>query len=252
MGFHYQPSMQVTDSMKYLLALLIWWGTPPVLPQGTAPAPEHTAWNTLLKEFVNEKGDVAYARFKTKEKELNAYLDYLGENAPATNWTQNETLAYYINMYNAATVALILENYPVKSIKDIWRPWGQDRLMVGDKTLSLGDIEHRILRKMNEPRIHFAINCASFSCPKLKNEAYTAARMEAQLQEATEDFINDTTKNILTPNALQLSAIFKWYKGDFMEKRPLIAYIQPYTRVPLSPDAKISYLPYDWNLNEIR
>ena len=242
--------MQVTDSMKYLIALLIWWGTPPVIPNGTAPAPKHTAWNILLKEFVNEKGDVAYARFKTKEKGLNNYLDYLGKNAPATNWSHNETLAYYINLYNAATVALILENYPIKSIKDIWRPWGQDRVKVGDKTISLGDIEHKILRKMNEPRIHFAINCASFSCPKLVNEAYTADKMEKQLQAATFNFINDPSKNKITENSLELSAIFKWYKSDFTEKRSLITYLQPYTKITLKEDAKISYVSYDWQLNE--
>ncbi len=242
--------MQVTDSMKYILALLIWWGTPPVIPEGTAPAPKHTAWNILLKEFVNKKGDVAYARFKTKEKELNDYLDYLGENAPATNWTHNETLAYYINMYNAATVALILENYPIKSIKDIWRPWGQNRVKVGDKTISLGDIEHKILRKMNEPRIHFAINCASFSCPKLVNEAYTPDKMEKQLQAATFNFINDPGKNKITENSLELSAIFKWYKSDFTEKRSLITYLQPYTKISLKKDAKITYVSYDWQLNE--
>ena len=242
--------MQVTDSMKYLIALLIWWGTPPVIPNGTAPAPKHTAWNILLKEFVNEKGDVAYARFKTKEKELNNYLDYLSKNSPATNWSHNETLAYYINLYNAATVALILENYPIKSIKDIWRPWGQDRVKVGDKTISLGDIEHKILRKMNEPRIHFAINCASFSCPKLVNEAYTPDKMEKQLQAATFNFINDPSKNKITKNSLELSAIFKWYKSDFTEKRSLITYLQPYTKITLKEDAKISYVSYDWQLNE--
>jgi hypothetical protein len=121
---------------------------------------------------------------------------------------------------------------------------------VGDKTISLGDIEHKILRKMNEPRIHFAINCASFSCPKLVNEAYTADKMEKQLQAATFNFTNDPSKNKITENSLELSAIFKWYKSDFTEKRSLITYLQPYTKITLKEDARISYVSYDWQLNE--
>ena len=103
---------------------------------------------------------------------------------------------------------------------------------------------------MNEPRIHFAINCASFSCPKLVNEAYTADKMEKQLQAATFNFINDPSKNKITENSLELSAIFKWYKSDFTEKRSLITYLQPYKKISLKEDAKISYVSYDWQLNE--
>lgn len=244
--------MQVAESIKYIISFLLWWNANPVAPAGTGAAPDHSAWEVLLQEYVNDNGDVAYARFKTHEKELTQYLDYLAENAPATTWTRNETLAYYINLYNAATVALILKHYPTESIRDIWRPWGQEWARIGDKTISLGDIEHKILRKMNEPRIHFAINCASFSCPKLKNKAYTAEKLEAQLHSATEDFINDPTRNILSSNALQLSAIFKWYKGDFTGKNTLINYIQPYSRITIAADAKITYLSYDWRLNESR
>jgi len=244
--------MQVSFIMKYLILFLAWWNANPVVPVGTGSAPSHSAWEELLQEFVNDKGDVAYARFKTRENELTQYLDYLADNTPSTTWTRNETLVYYINIYNAATVALILEHYPTESIRDIWRPWGQECVRIGDKTISLGDIEHKILRKMNEPRIHFAINCASFSCPKLKNEAYTADKLEAQLHSATLDFINDPRRNILSPNKLELSAIFKWYKGDFTGKNTLINYIKPYTKLELAASAKITYLSYDWRLNESR
>lgn len=244
--------MQVSFIMKYLILFLVWSNLHPIVPLDAGASPDHSAWDQLLQEFVNDKGDVAYARFKTRENELTRYLDYLAEHAPASTWTRNETLAYYINMYNAATVALILKHYPTESIRDIRRPWRQDRVRIGDKTISLGDIEHKILRKMNEPRIHFAINCASFSCPKLKNEAYTTDKLETQLHSATVDFINDPTKNILSSGSLQLSAIFKWYKTDFMGKNTLINYIQPYTKIELARDAKITYLSYDWRLNESR
>ncbi|NNG08875.1 MAG: DUF547 domain-containing protein [Arenibacter sp.] len=244
--------MQVSFIMKYLILFMVWWNANPIIPVAAGSAPDHSAWQQLLQEFVNDKGDVAYARFKIRENELTRYMDYLADHAPAATWTRNETLAYYINLYNAATIALILEHYPTESIRDIWRPWGQNSVRVGDKTISLGDIEHKILRKMNEPRIHFAINCASFSCPKLRSEAYKADKLEAQLHAATVDFINDPTRNILSRNKLELSAIFKWYKIDFTGKNTLINYIQKYTKLRLAADAKITYLSYDWRLNESR
>ena len=103
---------------------------------------------------------------------------------------------------------------------------------------------------MNEPRIHFAINCASFSCPKLSNEAFTSSKIEEQLEEATSSFINDQTKNKITATPVELSKIFKWYKGDFTEKNSLIDYINKYADKEISKDSEIDYLTYDWRLNE--
>ena len=107
----------------------------------------------------------------------------LSENEPTEVWSVQELLAYYINTYNAYTVNLILDNYPLKSIKDISGPWTKAIIPIGDNKLSLGGLENGILRKMNEPRIHFAINCASYSCPKLLNEAFTASRIDEQLEQ---------------------------------------------------------------------
>jgi len=237
--------------MKYAIVLFIAASSLLDPVPGSQELPKHDLWHTLLQAFVTEKGVVDYAGFRQKEQDLRAYLAYLGMHPPAEHWPNEAKLAYYINLYNAGTVALILENYPVKSIRDIKRPWGKNRLQVGNDSLSLAKIENGILRKMQEPRIHFAINCASFSCPKLSNEAYTAARLEEQLQEATMDFINDATKNKLSTGRATLSAIFKWYKSDFTEKGSLIEYLRPYTKIALTSDTKISYLPYDWSLNEI-
>ncbi|MBT8315409.1 MAG: DUF547 domain-containing protein, partial [Maribacter sp.] len=183
---------------------------------------------------------------------LKDYLDYLAKNPISATASKEERLAYYINLYNAGTVQLILENYPLESIKDIFRPWGKDRVKIGDYTYSLGEIEHDVLRKMNEPRIHFAINCASFSCPKLLNEAFTASNVEQLLDKATYDFINDPSKNILSHNAIELSKIFKWYKGDFTEGNTLIDYLNKYSDIDISNDSEIHYLTYDWRLNEKR
>ncbi|WKX77565.1 DUF547 domain-containing protein [Zobellia laminariae] len=174
----------------------------------------------------------------------------MGNTSPSDIWSKEEALAYYINLYNAATVQLILNNYPTKSIKDIKDPWGKEWVRIGSETFSLGDIEHKILRKMNEPRIHFAINCASFSCPKLLNEAYTSEKIEDQLQQASEDFVNDPTRNIISKEKLQLSNIFKWYKKDFTENGSLIDYIKTYSQKDIDPKADIKYVTYDWSLNE--
>ncbi len=217
-----------------------------------AKIPSHTAWDQLLKRYVDNAGNVDYKSFKNSSAELSAYLDVLAKNKPKSDWSKNEKLAYYINLYNAATVKLILDNYPTKSIKDISRPWGKDIVKIGDDLVSLGHIEHKILRKMNEPRIHFAINCASYSCPKLVNKAFTASGMSAQLEAATKDFVNDTTRNQFSASEAKLSEIFKWYKGDFTDKGSLKDYINNYLSTPMTASTKIKYLKYDWNLNEKR
>tara|TARA_R110000868_G_scaffold125037_4_gene330420 strand:- start:11037 stop:11768 length:732 start_codon:yes stop_codon:yes gene_type:complete len=214
--------------------------------------PEHIAWNNLLQKHVDQEGNVNYTAFQKDVKSLESYLDVLALNSPRDNWSRQEKLAYYINLYNAATVKLILDNYPTESIKDIRNPWDKEWVKIGAKTYSLGQIEHKILRKMSEPRIHFAINCASYSCPKLLNEAYTSANLETQLRKATFDFINDPKRNKITIDKLQLSHIFKWYKSDFTENASLIDYIAPYTKIKMKPNAKINYLEYNWNLNEIK
>ena len=237
--------------MKYAIVLFVVASSLIDPVPGSQELPKHDVWHSLLQAYVNKSGIVNYAGFRQQEQHLQAYLSYLGKHPPKEHWSHEAKLAYYINLYNAGTVALILEYYPVNSIKDIKRPWGKNRLQVGKDSLSLGKIENEILRKMHEPRIHFAINCASYSCPKLRNEAYTAARLEEQLQEATIDFINDPAKNVLSPNRAALSPIFKWFKADFTEKGSLIEFLRPYTKVALTSNTKISYQPYDWSLNEI-
>jgi len=213
---------------------------------------DHDDWNALLSKHVDLEGNVDYAAFVKDIGKLEAYLDHLNKNAPNEKWSKNEKFAYYINLYNAATVKLIIDNYPLKSIKDISSPWDKKWVLVGGKKLSLGNIEHEILRKMDEPRIHFAINCASYSCPKLINQAFLPETMEAQLETATMDFVNDSSRNKISENKIQLSNIFKWYKGDFTDNGTLIDYLNRYSKTKANKKAKVSYLTYDWGLNESR
>ncbi len=221
------------------------------ISQDSDPVLDHSTWNTLLKKHVKADGMVDYKGFKKDRAELDKYLKMLSSQEPSEDWGVNELLAYYINLYNAYTVDLILRNYPVKSIKDINSPWTSEFVKVGDTKISLAGIENSILRKMNEPRIHFAINCASISCPKLLNEAYTADKMEKQLERVTREFIN-SDKNEISANAAKLSSIFDWYEKDFKEKGSVIDYINQYSNTKINSGASISYKEYNWDLNEAK
>ena len=212
---------------------------------------DHKDWNELVQKYVDENGFVNYEGFKKDQEQLINYINYLSITVPNDSWSIQEQLAYYINLYNAATVRLILDNYPIESIKEISKPWGLTVIILGDESFSLGDIEHNILRKMNEPRIHFAINCASYSCPNLLNEAYTASTIEEQLERVSFSFINGD-KNDLSSKNPQLSKIFKWYKNDFLfeGKKDLFGFINQYSDIKIEKGADIDYKDYNWDLNE--
>ena len=211
---------------------------------------DHNAWDTLLKKYVADNGDVDYKGFKKDTEVLNSYIFYLSTQIPSEQWSKQEKLAYFINLYNANTVKLIIDNYHIKSIKDISSPWTKNRIKIWDNNYSLSDIENDILRKMNEPRIHFAINCASKSCPKLLNIAFTAENVDSLLEQAAKDFINNPEKNRISENRIQLSKIFKWYKEDFTKNGNLIDYINQYSMVKIQQDVDVSYMEYDWSLNK--
>ncbi|MEH1006147.1 DUF547 domain-containing protein [Winogradskyella sp. ECml5-4] len=211
---------------------------------------DHTIFNALLKKYVSENGNVNYKGLKAESKTLQRYIDLLKLYQPNDDWTKNDKLAYWINAYNALTIDLILRNYPTKSIKDIKDPWDQRLWKLGDTWQNLNDIEHKILRKMNEPRIHFAIVCASVSCPKLQNTAFTASNLDAQLTHATKEFLADTSKNELSKDNIKISKIFKWFKKDFEQDGSLIDFLNQYSDITISESAKKSYTDYNWNLND--
>ena len=224
----------------------------PITNEQNCASLDHNIWDRLLNSFVDDNGNVNYIGFKKESGTLNRYLEQLGSNTVNEDWSREKKLTYYINLYNAATVKLILDNYPLASITDIPKPWDKKCIKYGGELISLGEIEHKILRKMNEPRIHFAINCASFSCPKLLNAAYTEDKLDKQLDMAAKDFINDPSRNIISENKVQLSRIFKWYKKDFEKNGSLISYLNQYLKSSISPDTKIEYIKYNWSLNEIK
>jgi hypothetical protein len=219
----------------------------------------HKGWNTLLNKHVDEAGNVDYKGFKSEEKALNEYLTVLSKNHPDNSWKRNDRLAFWINAYNAFTVKLIVKNYPVKSIKDLGgsiykvnTPWDIKFIKIGEEVYDLNNIEHGMIRKeFSDPRIHFAVNCASVSCPKLRNEAYVGTTIDQQLEDQAKYFINNKVKNqIKSTKKAKLSKIFRWYKGDFISSgMSVVEYINQYADVKLEADAKIEFLDYDWDLN---
>lgn len=210
---------------------------------------DYSTWDGLLKKYVDDDGNVDYKNFRKEIGLLNSYLEHQTKNPISEYDTKESKLVYYINLYNAATVKLILDNYPLGSIKDLKGPWNRQVVTIRNKQLSLGDIEHNILRKMDEPRIHFAINCASYSCPKLLNEAFTVEKLEELLEKSTRNFVNDPKRNVIKKDKAKLSQIFKWYKKDFTDKMSLNEYLNQYSTIKMTNETSIEYINYDWSLN---
>jgi hypothetical protein len=210
----------------------------------------HSDWNVLLQQHVSEKGNVNYKGFKKDELKLKSYLTSLSKDMPNDSWSKDGKMAYWINAYNAFTIQLITNNYPISSIKDIENPWDIEFINLGDKTFSLNEIEHEILRKMNDPRIHFGIVCASVSCPKLQNAAFEVSNLDSKLNSATKEILADPMRNNLTENSIEISKIFKWFAKDFKNEGSLIDFLNKYAEITISQNAKKSYKDYDWNLNE--
>jgi hypothetical protein len=213
---------------------------------------QNSLFNNLLQAHVTKDGIVDYASFNNKK--LNTYLSYLEKTTPKVFWSDNRQKAFWINAYNAYTIKIILENYPVKSIKDIKENgktvWKIPFAKVGGKTYTLDDIEHKILlKKLFDPRIHVGLNCAANSCPKLENVAFTERNIEATLENLMTAFINDMTSNKITKHNIQISSIFDWFQKDFTRSNTLIGYLNTYSKTKINSDSEISYLKYDWSLN---
>ncbi|MCB0633939.1 MAG: DUF547 domain-containing protein [Lewinella sp.] len=220
----------------------------------------HAVFDSLLRQHVSEAGWVDYQGFIRDSSKFKDYLQLLSQNYPNDrNWSKNEQIAYWINAYNAFTIKLIMDHYPVASIKDIKNGipfvntvWDIKFINIEGAEYDLNNIEHGILRpKYQEPRIHFAVNCASISCPKLQRFAYTGTKLDEQLDKAARDFINDSAKNKLSPDKVQLSKILNWYWGDFKDQYDSrIELINKYAESKVNTDAEVEFLEYDWGLND--
>lgn len=222
----------------------------------------HDLWEELLQKHVTDKGCVNYKGFINDSSSFNTYLGLLKNNHPNdNNWSKNEQKAFWINAYNAFTIKLIVDNYPVNSIKDIGgsiyrvnTPWAKKFIVIEGVDYSLDNIEHDILRPTyNDARIHAAVNCASESCPVLYNHAFFGAKLDEQLTTVITNFIADSERNKITENKLEISKIFTWFSGDFKKSEgSVIDFINKYSKIKVNENASIDYLDYTWGLNECK
>ncbi|QDT69824.1 hypothetical protein MalM25_27660 [Planctomycetes bacterium MalM25] len=229
---------------------------------------DHTAWDALLKRHVNDRGLVDYRAWKASGEsasQLDAYLATLSTADLDADSSPDAKLAYWINAYNAVTVKGILREYPTSSIKNHvpwisgYHIWKNLKLRVDGEAYSLDHMEHETLRKLGEPRIHFAIVCASIGCPRLLNEAYVANRLDAQLDTNAHDFFAQSQNfQIDSGNKIvRFSSILKWFGEDFGgSQRARLQRISPWLptdeaqRLVLTHGVRVRYLDYDWDLNE--
>ena len=250
----------------------------------------HAAWDALVKRHVKlvdggKASQVRYAGFAKDRAALKAYVaevSAVGE-AEFRGWPKAQQMAFLINAYNAWTVELILTKYPdLKSIRDLGNivfnsPWNRKFFTLFGRESYLDQVEHEILRKpgaYDEPRVHYAVNCASVGCPMLREEAYVAARLDAQLEEQARRFLSDRTRNRYDPRSgrLEVSEIFKWFKEDwtsgyrgiggagpvtsreqyFARYADLLADSPADRRLVAEGKAPIAHLDYDWSLNDAR
>jgi len=239
----------------------------------------HDIWDNLLGKHISplrggQATQLDYSGVASERPQLNRYLEQLSAvtRSEFDSWGKAAQLSFLINAYNAWTVELILTAYPkLKSIKDLGSllqsPWKKSFIPLLGKQRSLDDIEHKLIRgsgRYNDPRIHFAVNCASIGCPALRSEAYSSDKLEAQLESATKVFLSDRTRNRLEGNALKVSKLFKWYRSDFKQgwrdsSKSVAGFLALYkealqldedsTRRLLAGEIDIDYLAYDWRLN---
>ncbi len=243
---------------------------------------DHSVWNKLVTDHVkNLQGNqpnqitvVDYDALKKNNVQLKGYLKQLSEvsRVQFDNWPQSEQMAFLLNAYNAATVELVLTGYPdIESVRDLGSffnsPFKKDFISLFGKNVSLDDIEKGFVTgrdNYNDPRAHFALNCASISCPALRTEAYAGDKLDAQLNDQMMKFLSDRKRNKLDEKVIRVSKIFSWYEDDFESGWQNIAsreefFVYNATAFALTPEQsedlvngkiKIKYFDYDWNLNK--
>tara|TARA_B100000795_G_scaffold264138_1_gene244245 strand:- start:931 stop:1674 length:744 start_codon:yes stop_codon:yes gene_type:complete len=246
--------MKLTATYPFIYLIVVIAVSIKLLPKNhhisiNSKIPSHQLWNEVLEKHVSNKGVVNYKEI-AKSKKFEKYLSQLASSNPyGAKWSKEDRLCFWINVYNAFTIKLIINNPGIKSIKEIDEPWSNKFIEINEESISLGEIEHEILRKQNEPMIHFAIVCASLSCPVLLNRAYEPDSLKEQLVAQAKCFINDPKRNNLTSKELSLSKIFKWFRIDFTKRNNLIHFINKYSKVEINTNAEISFRDYDWKLN---
>lgn len=255
---------------------------PPAVPAAALGPPPATfsnaALDVVLRTYVDERGLVDYAGLQARPQALERFYDqvaaYSPDATPALFPSRDHALAYWLNAYNAAVLRTVLAHYPIASVGDVvwWVPGKAgffllQRLTFGGVTTNLYDLEHTVVRgRFHDPRVHFALNCASRGCPRLPRHAFDGARLDAQLDAETRRFVAEP-RNLRVDHAtrtVHLSSIFKWYEADFLDWPPLagrpgatlLDYVALYATPEQAADLRraagyaIEFVPYDWRLND--
>ncbi len=208
-------------------------------------------YNDFLGKYVCNKG-VAYAKV-AKDNSMDALAKKLSSLSKGEydKLKESDKIAYLVNVYNFYTILLIKQNYPTTSIRKIKKPWDIKFIPLFGTNVSLNHIEHELLRKLfPEPRVHFALVCASIGCPEIAEQAFVGSKLDKQLDTAAKKFLADNKKNRIESKTLYLSKIFEWYGDDFKAK---YGGYKEYTikLLKLSDTYKVKFVEYDWNLNEV-
>lgn len=236
---------------------------------GAGPDVDHAPWDAFLSKYhsVDSEGvaRLAYADITSADRAaLDAYVDAL-EATDVSQLSRDMALAYWINAYNAVTVQVVLDDYPVDTIRDItdgflsFGPWNRELFVQGGDELSLNDIEHKIIRPVfDEPRIHYAVNCAAYSCPNLAKKAWRAETLERDLAAAERAYVNDPRGvSVDGRGRVTVSKIYNWFREDFGDNEDailsqLIRAAEPALRAKLEARGEIDDYEYDWALNDAK
>ncbi len=242
--------MHMWNFIIFLVLTAMLWAPP------SNAAVDHRLWTALLARYVDDDGRVAYHDLQVNDRP--AFEQYLTMLAPAqiAGMSEAEEKAFWINAYNALIVNGVLQGYTAESILGRKRFFSWYSLLIAGEERSPDDIEHKILRKkFHDARIHFALVCASTSCPQLRREAYVAERLDQQLDDATRAFINDPTRNRIDSQQVALSQIFQWFTVDFVSSAGSVpAFVQRFVEddkraILQAKSSNLQYLDYDWTLN---
>ncbi|MEM9446368.1 MAG: DUF547 domain-containing protein [Verrucomicrobiota bacterium] len=213
------------------------------------------AYSALLEKYVSEEG-VDYGAWKGNQAdvtELNQIMDHISRHGPGAD-TKEAKLAYYMNAYNAWVLKHVLDKYPITSVTDLgsgFELFSEKRIQVGGDKMSLNYLEKELLiKQLDEPRVHFGVNCAAKSCPPLASYAFTSDRVDLQLEQLSADFILKNPTGVkVSDNTVKLSKIFEWYSKDF-EPEGVIFFVNRYRSKKIPKDIEFSYFKYDWALNK--
>lgn len=207
-------------------------------------------YEDFLTKYVSVEGYVDYDAIYDNQTDLKNVIKRFESLETYSNWSKNQELSHWINIYNVYSIKLIVDNFPINSIKDVVQSFDLRFIPYKNQYISLNYIEKEILSKTLDERIHFAINCASISCPNINRVPFYADTIENQLEVAAKSFINNSLKNDISRKEVKLSKIFDWFAADFLKNNAtVIDYINKYSDTKIKDTAEIQYLNYNWSLN---